>query len=86
MGTSHTQRVDIVADMYPNIHRSTLELVPFFDYEHLPEHLAEISSPFHRLVHTLLDSASAGNMKGPELTVALRKLLEAKDCAVRSAL
>lgn len=27
-----------------------------------------------------------GQLDGPELTVALRKLLEAKDCAVRAAL
>lgn len=57
-------------------------LMQFFGYKHLPIHLAEISAPFgelaEKLDETLLDN--------PEKTTALRKLLEAKDCAVRSVL
>jgi hypothetical protein len=57
-------------------------LLQFFAYEHLPPHLQEISKPFaemaQRIVETLPDN--------PESTTALRKLLEAKDCAVRAQL
>jgi hypothetical protein len=61
------------------MHQATEALIQFFDYDHLPEHLAMVSRPFHTLAHDL-----AGELDGPELTVCLRKLLEAKDCAVRA--
>lgn len=54
----------------------------FFSYEHLPEELQNISSPFYRLATTIIDTLP----QNPERTVALRKLLEAKDCAVRASL
>lgn len=57
-------------------------MMKWFAYEHLPEHLQAVSKPFHDLareVTTLIES-------GPERTVALRKLLEAKDAAVRAKL
>lgn len=57
-------------------------LLQFFSFAHLPEHLQAISAPFGaqaaRIVVTL--------PRNPERTVALRKLLEAKDCAVRAAI
>lgn len=62
------------------MHPNTVALLKFFSYEHLPEHLAEISKPFCVLAETI-----AHQVDGPELTVCLRKLLEAKDCAVRAA-
>jgi hypothetical protein len=40
-----------------------------------------VSRPFGELAHKL-----AEELEGPELMVALRKLLEAKDCAVRASL
>lgn len=53
----------------------------FFAYSHLPEHLQAISKPFHDLAIDL-----EGKLPdGPEKTVAIRKLLEAKDAAVRTA-
>ena len=64
-------------------HPATEQVLRYFAYEHLPERLQEVSRPFHRLAHDL--TANLG-LQGPELTVALRKLLEAKDCAVRAAL
>lgn len=64
-------------------HAATEALLEFFAYEHLPERLQAISAPFHRLAHELADNPE---LEGPELTVALRKLLESKDCAVRAAL
>jgi hypothetical protein len=57
-------------------------LLQFFSVAHLPSHLQAVSLPFHTLAHTLADVLP----HNPERTVALRKLLEAKDCAVRAAL
>jgi len=57
-------------------------LLQFFAYEHLPVHLQIVSKPFGDLARNL----AAELPKNPESTVALRKLLEAKDCAVRSVL
>jgi hypothetical protein len=55
----------------------------FFTYDHLPEHLKRVSKPFCDLAHHLAEDL---DLEGAELTVGLRKLLEAKDCAVRAAL
>jgi len=57
-------------------------LMQFFAYEHLPAHLQEISKPFGELAQVIEDNLP----NNPEKTVALRKLLEAKDCAVRAKL
>ena len=57
-------------------------MLQFFKYEHLPPHLQETSKPFCELARwmekTLPDCE--------ERTAGMRKLLEAKDCAVRAAL
>lgn len=65
------------------IHPNTAALLRFFDYYHLPERLQEVSKRFHDLAY---DVVNATDLNGPEVTVCLRKLLEAKDCAVRAAL
>lgn len=57
-------------------------MLRFFEYEHLPAKLQEISAPFSYLANDLCGKLQAG----PERTVMLRKLLEAKDCAVRAKL
>lgn len=57
-------------------------LKQFFKYEHLPPHLQEASKPFCELAE-FIETKIPNN---PEKTVALRKLLEAKDCAVRAVL
>jgi ferritin-like protein len=57
-------------------------LLQFFEYSHLPEHLQVISKEFHSLANTIVNTLP----KNPERTVSLRKLLEAKDCAVRAAI
>jgi hypothetical protein len=54
----------------------------FFAYAHLPAHLQDVSRPFSALAEQIAGSLPAN----PERTVALRKLLEAKDCAVRAVL
>jgi len=55
-------------------------LLQFFEYYHLPDSLQEISKPFNKLAYQICEVLPSN----PERTVALRKLLEAKDCAVRS--
>jgi hypothetical protein len=57
-------------------------LMQFFAYEHLPEHLQRISRPFGELAKLIAETLPSN----PERTAGLRKLLEAKDCAVRAAL
>lgn len=55
-------------------------MLKWFEYEHLPEHLRETSALFCRLAERVVFTVDSG----PERTVALRKLLEAKDAAVRA--
>lgn len=62
--------------------REDHKLLQFFNYQHLPAHLQALSKPFHDLAHEIWDKLS----DNPETTTALRKLLEAKDCAVRSVI
>jgi hypothetical protein len=57
-------------------------LLKYFHYSHLPEHLQEISKPFQDLALQMV-SVLPGST---ETEMMLRKLLEAKDCAVRARL
>jgi hypothetical protein len=57
-------------------------ILQYFTYKHLPPHLSCVSQPFAELAVQILTVTSPG----PEQTVALRKLLESKDAAVRAAL
>lgn len=57
-------------------------LLQFFAYDHLRADLKPASEPFFELA-VLMDVHLPDN---PEKTTALRKLLEAKDCAVRAVL
>jgi hypothetical protein len=71
-------------------------ILQFFAYKHLPPNLQAVSRPFCDLAHTIVKGDNvpeAGTVtmgpplpRNPERTVALRKLLEAKDAAVRAAL
>lgn len=63
------------------MHPATEGVLKYFEYKHLKPELQQVSQGFYYLAHNL-----ANNLDGPELTVCLRKLLEAKDCAVRAAL
>ena len=54
-------------------------LTQFFHYSHLPTDLQKVSRPFCELARELEHLPD-----NPEKTTALRKLLEAKDCAVRA--
>lgn len=55
-------------------------LLQFFEYGHLPPHMQDTSKLFHDLALALIASVP----RNPERTMALRRLLEAKDCAVRA--
>ena len=57
-------------------------MLQFFAYDHLPEHLKAVSAPFGELAQRVVETLP----RNPERTVALRKLLEAKDYAVRALL
>jgi hypothetical protein len=54
-------------------------IMRFFTFAHLPKELQEISHSCANLAETMLTILP----DDPELTVGLRKLLEAKDCFVR---
>lgn len=55
-------------------------LLQFFEYKHLPDDLQRVSLNFYHIAHWMYESLPSN----AESTVAMRKLLEAKDCAVRS--
>lgn len=57
-------------------------MLQFFEYAHLPEHLQVVSRQFAQVADFIVQVLP----RNPERTVALRKLLEAKDCAVRARL
>ena len=56
------------------------QIMQFFSYSHLPEKLQQVSKPFGDLANQI----AADLPKNEESDMALRKLLEAKDAAVRS--
>jgi len=57
-------------------------MLQFFKYDHLPQNLQSVSKDFCELAQAMVQFLP----RNPERTVALRKLLEAKDCAVRAVL
>lgn len=61
---------------------ATDALLRYFHYSHLPERLKAASEPFCKLARHIIDTTP----RNAERTVALRKLLEAKDAGVRASL
>jgi hypothetical protein len=57
-------------------------ILKYFNFSHLPAPLKAVSQEFHDLAWVVADQG----VSVPETAAALRKLLEAKDCAVRSVL
>lgn len=55
-------------------------ILQFFAYAHLPPHLQAVSKPFGDMAQQIVETLP----RNPERTVALRKLLESKDAAVRA--
>lgn len=78
--------LDLTLDEFSTNRRETMghRLLRYFAYEHLPRELQEVSRPFYELAHKLLANNDVTDTA--ERDVALRKLLEAKDAAVRSVL
>lgn len=60
--------------------KKTHHLLQFFQFQHLPSALQKVSKPFCKLAYNMVETLP----QNPETTASLRKLLEAKDCAVRS--
>lgn len=58
------------------------DILKYFKYEHLPEHLQSISKHCCELACAMDEDLPSG----PEKSAGLRKLLEAKDCFVRASL
>ena len=56
--------------------------IKYFEYDHLPPALKAVSEPICELAKFLEKTLP----DGPEKSAGMRKLLEAKDCFVRSIL
>lgn len=56
-------------------------MLRYFEFGHLPKQLQDVSKLFQGCAVALIATLP----RSAERTVALRKLLEAKDCAVRAA-
>ena len=54
--------------------------IKYFEYEHLPDKLQAVSKPIGELAKKMESELP----DGPEKSAGMRKLLEAKDCFVRS--
>ena len=73
-------------EVYPALSNFTDEqltadpILRYFHFTHLPSHLQVVSIKFFELVCSLIALVP----RNAERTVALRKLLEAKDAAVRA--
>ena len=59
------------------------KLLCYFNYDHLPKNMQNLSKPFYVFAHELVEQNPRDKK---ELTNALRKLLEARDCFVRAGI
>ncbi len=66
----------------PQDEKPAERMMKWFEFKHLPEHLQVVSVKFWEVACSICALVDPG----PERTVALRKLLEAKDAAVRAKL
>ncbi|HHR6119719.1 TPA: hypothetical protein ACS72I_003412 [Providencia alcalifaciens] len=57
-------------------------IMKYFEYQHLPPHLQEVSKPIGDLAQQMDEQLP----DGAEKSAGLRKLIEAKDCFVRAKL
>lgn len=57
-------------------------IMRYFEYEHLPEKLRQISQQFSQIAWYTIEVVPPS----AERTAGLRKILEAKDCIVRAGL
>lgn len=63
-------------------HSAPDRMLKHFRFEHLPPFLQEVSKPFGELARQMIEIMPMS----AERTAMLRKLVEAKDCAVRAYL
>lgn len=73
--------IEEVAEFLVGRHPATVEMFRHLTWSHLPTHLRPYSSEVSAVAFFMVDRLP----DSPELTVGLRKLLEAKDCFVRCA-
>lgn len=72
----------LMTSLWQDRHPGTKHFEPLFSYGHLPEGpIRQASGMCAGLAYEMVASLP----DGPELSAGLRKLLEAKDCFVRSA-
>jgi len=71
---------EVFEEEIKKFHPSHQQVLKYFAYWHLPDHLKHRSERFCRLA---FDCVNQGG-DGIEITVGLRKLLEAKDAFVRA--
>jgi hypothetical protein len=60
------------------------DLLRFFDHQHLPAHLQDVVEPFDELASRIAERVLENEGNVVQTRMALEKLLEAKDCAVRA--
>ena len=58
----------------------------YFEFLHLPTELQKVSKPFAELADKIYQRAYERKANQHESLIAIRKLLEAKDCAVRASI
>ena len=75
-----TEAIHPAPNEFSDAQISTDPILRYFHYKHLPEKLQESSKPFCDLAGYIVEHLP----RNAERTVALRKLLEAKDAAVRA--
>lgn len=89
-GRVTVERIDIKGEMV-TVGQNHLQyvhpLLAFFSYSHLKPPLAEVSAHFHSLAHWIALTLYDGTERGHgQTTIAMQRLLEAKDAAVRARL
>lgn len=67
-------------------HPAIEELYQWFDCSHLKPELQKVVEPFRNCAAIIWNASALGEMVGAETTVAMRKLLEGKDAAVRASI
>lgn len=70
----------MLLEKYGHRYASVGMVLRFFEYDHLPAYLQPISKACAEVAMQMVDQLP----DDPELTVGLRKLLEAKDAFVRT--
>jgi hypothetical protein len=73
----------LLAEKHKDRHVSIRLVLRFFEYDHLSDYGQRVSKIFYNAADQMLETVRHDD---PELTVGLRKLLEAKDAAVRAGL